>query len=160
LRGSQFVERGSQDEENHVTVRGMEQKEKADKVGTARSNQLGGKGGQGNEKVREQRLFHEACDTAGGEAAAQGPRGGGGRAWVGSKIVKEFPPYGVFQGVITHMRQKQGAHMYHVVYEDGDSEDLALSQVLPLLAQASAAQGQARRPRRSKPSWTIPTPSR
>jgi hypothetical protein len=48
--------------------------------------------------------------------------------------------------------------MYHVVYEDGDSEDLAQSQVLPLLAQASAAQGQARRPRRSKPSWTIPTP--
>jgi hypothetical protein len=29
------------------------------------------------------------------------------------------------------------------VYEDGDSEDLPLSQVLPLLAQASAAQGQA-----------------
>ena len=34
--------------------------------------------------------------------------------------------------------------VYHVVYEDGDSEDLLLSQVLPLLAQASAAQGQVR----------------
>ena len=34
---------------------------------------------------------------------------------------------------------------YHVVYEDGDHEDLTLSQVLPLLAQASgesAAGGQ------------------
>ena len=34
--------------------------------------------------------------------------------------------------------------VYHVVYEDNDSEDLPLSQVLPLLAQASAAQGQVR----------------
>jgi hypothetical protein len=31
-----------------------------------------------------------------------------------------------------------------VVYEDGDSEDLMLSQVLPVLAQASPFQGQAR----------------
>jgi hypothetical protein len=188
----------------------MEQKEKVDKAGTAWSTQLEGSGGHGNEKVREQRRFHEACDTAGGEAAAQRPRGEGGGTWgeklenkrekvtkhkqggfegknyperedkdrerkelVGSKVVKEFPPFGIFQGVITHIRRKQGAHaqfvyqhgsqhrvvrhMYHVVYQDGDTEDLALSQVLPLLAKASAAQGQARRPR-SKPSWTIPTP--
>ena len=75
---------------------------------------------------------------------------------IGAKILKEFPPYGIFEGVIKHIRRKQGAHaqfvyqdgtqhgvVYHVVYEDGDSEDLPLSQVLPLLAQASAAQGHA-----------------
>jgi hypothetical protein len=73
-------------------------------------------------------------------------------------ILKDFPPYGIFDGVIKHIRRTQGAQnaqfvfpngtqtrvVYHVVYEDGDSEDLLLSQVLPLLAQASAAQGQVR----------------
>jgi len=80
----------------------------------------------------------------------------GRKELIGARVLKEFPPYGIFEGVIKHIRRKQGAHaqfvyqdgtqhgvVYHVVYEDGDSEDLPLSQVLPLLAQASAAQGQA-----------------
>ena len=151
----------------------MEKKEKTDKA-DAWSNQLERRVGHGNEKVGEKRRFHEACNTGGGEAAAQEPRGEGGGTWaeklekkrrtktkhkqggfegnkyqeredkdqerkelVGSKIFNEFAPFCIFEGVIKHIRRKQGAqfvyqdgtqhrvvqHMYHVVYEDGVSED-------------------------------------
>jgi hypothetical protein len=77
---------------------------------------------------------------------------------IGATILKSFPPYGDFQGVIKHIRRKQRADeqfvvqdgtqhrvVYHVVYEDGDTEDLPLSQVLPLLVQASAHGGKERK---------------
>jgi hypothetical protein len=82
---------------------------------------------------------------------------------IGATILKSFPPYGVFQGVIKHIRQKKRADqqfvvqdgtqhrvVYHVVYEDGDSEDLPLTQVLPLLVQASAEGGKERKRRLSE----------
>ena len=82
---------------------------------------------------------------------------------IGATILKSFPPYGVFQGVIKHIRRKQPAGeqfvdqdgtqhrvVYHIVYEDGDTEDLPLSQVLPLLVQASAEGGKERKRRLSE----------
>ena len=62
----------------------------------------------------------------------------------GAKVLKEFPPHGVFEGVIEQIRRKKGARtqfVYHIVYEDGDTEDLPLPLVLPLLANRSDSEG-------------------
>jgi hypothetical protein len=62
----------------------------------------------------------------------------------GAKVLKEFPPHGVFEGVIEQIRRKKGTRnqfVYHIVYEDGDTEDLPLPLVLPLLANRSDSEG-------------------
>ena len=52
----------------------MEHKEKAVEAGPC-SSHLEGRVGHENEKVGEKHRFRDACDTGGGEAAAQGPCG-------------------------------------------------------------------------------------
>ena len=61
-----------------------------------------------------------------------------GGALVGSKLYKDFPPFGTFQGIVKGMREVVSddggiSVYYHVVYEDGDEEDLLSTEVHPLL---------------------------
>ena len=61
-----------------------------------------------------------------------------GRALVGSTLLKDFPPFGTFQGIVKGVREvfhdDGGMSLYyHVVYEDGDEEDLISTEVHPLL---------------------------
>jgi hypothetical protein len=46
-----------------------------------------------------------------------------GESCIGQKILKEFGE-GLFKGSVTTAIKKRGRFLYHVVYEDGDEEDL------------------------------------
>ena len=46
-----------------------------------------------------------------------------GESCIGHKIMKEFGE-GIFEGSVTPAIKKRGRFLYHVVYEDGDEEDL------------------------------------
>ena len=50
---------------------------------------------------------------------------------VGTTFKKEFPPHGLFTGTISSYHKETG--WYHVVYEDGDEEDLEESEIHMLL---------------------------
>ena len=43
---------------------------------------------------------------------------------VGTTLLKNFEGHGSFKGEITEINEASGQLLYHVVYEDGDSEDL------------------------------------
>ena len=74
----------------------------------------------------------------GGEVAA----GGGGEALVGRRLRKRFEGHGEFEGVVQRVvrarargrGQAEPPPIFHVVYPaDGDEEDLAMDELLPLL---------------------------
>ncbi len=46
-----------------------------------------------------------------------------GEACVGHLILKQFET-GVFKGTVMTATTQRGRYLYHIVYEDGDSEDL------------------------------------
>jgi hypothetical protein len=46
-----------------------------------------------------------------------------GEACVGHLILKQFET-GVFKGTVMTATKQRGRYLYHIVYEDGDSEDL------------------------------------
>ena len=51
------------------------------------------------------------------------------KKWVGRKVLKRFSE-GTFEGVVTACEREAGTNklLCHVVYSDGDSEDLYLAE--------------------------------
>jgi hypothetical protein len=92
----------------------------------------------------------------------------------GAKLVKNFPPFGMFQGEITDVLQTQGLSgsslICHVLYEDGDEEYLKVADVLPLLVKdttdgakscaASSVRKQSVAPREAREKLGVPRQER
>ena len=55
--------------------------------------------------------------------------------FVGLKVVKLFPGMGTFTGKVASFLPRQ--EWYHVVYEDGDKEDMTLEELLPHIVPLS-----------------------
>ncbi|KAK3246614.1 hypothetical protein CYMTET_43856 [Cymbomonas tetramitiformis] len=54
---------------------------------------------------------------------------------VGTSLEKEFPGHGVFSGKITKIDKEDPEELiYHITYEDGDTETMQIAEVLPLLS--------------------------
>ena len=58
-----------------------------------------------------------------------------GRIHVGKVVRKEFPGHGIFTGTITIYDEGDEDFPFHVIYEDGDFEDLSWAEVNPLLLE-------------------------
>lgn len=58
--------------------------------------------------------------------------------WVGRRIARSFPGHGYFTGVVTKVKAwKRRSRLFHVVYKDGDEEDLCAKEVFECLLPAN-----------------------
>ena len=51
---------------------------------------------------------------------------------IGTKVLKEFGDYGTYEGAVTSLPSSKNNY-YYVTYDDGDGEDLYLSELQPLV---------------------------
>jgi hypothetical protein len=49
--------------------------------------------------------------------------------FIGRRVIKEFPPHGIFQGEVVSYKKPY----YKVLYEDDDSEEVTLNQLKKIL---------------------------
>ena len=86
------------------------------------------------------------CDKVTRPSAEIDCRSVGYQYEVGQKLMKEFPPHGLYEGVITQLPEDGCPPLYHVQYTDGDKEDMTPDDISKYVLSSGSSVPRSRRP--------------